>query len=129
MASSYIEPMDLAALCWTALCILPRFAFFALFATALSPAASLARLHPLVVLYMENVSPTAYLSVLIGILLADLAAIPSLHWQRKFLGWDKLRRHRQAWIVILKYAFDSALVILMVLYTSKRVDDGKKKLA
>ncbi len=121
--------MDLAALCWTALCILPRSAFFARFTTALSPAASLARLHSLVVLYMENVSPTAYLRVFIGILVADLAAIPSLLWQRKFLGWDKLRRHRQAWIMMLKYAFDSALVIIMVLYTSKGVDDGKNKLA
>ncbi len=31
--------------------------------------------------------------------------------------------------MIAKYAFDSALVVLMVLYTLKWLDDGKQKLA
>ncbi len=74
---------------------------------------------------MERVSPTAYLSVLVCVLVADLAAIPFLFWQRKRLGLKELFSQLQTWLMIAKYAFDSALVILMVLYTSKGVDDGK----
>jgi len=123
--SSYIEPMDPAALCWTAFLHIASFAFFAPFVRHRSVSCSLPyTLTPLVVL-MERVSPTAYLSVLICVLAADLAAVPFLHWQRKRLGLKELFRQLQTWLMIAKYAFDSALVVLIVLYTSKGVDDGK----
>jgi hypothetical protein len=125
-ASSYIEPMDLAASCWTAFLHIASLAFFAPFIRHRSVSCSLpCTLTSSVVLVMERVSPTAYLSVLICVFVADLAAIPSLHWQRKRLGWEELFRQLQTWIMVAKYVFDSALVILMVLYTSKGVDDGK----
>jgi len=105
------------------------FAFFAPFVRHRFVSYSLAcTLTPPVFFLMERVSPTAYLSVLICVLVADLAAIPFLHWQRKRLGLKELFCQLQTWIIISKYALDSALVILMVLYTSKE-DDGKQKLA
>ncbi len=78
---------------------------------------------------MERVSPTAYLSVLICVLVADLAAIVFLHWQRKRLGLKELFRQLQTWLTIAKSAFDTALVVLMVLYTLKVLDDSKQRLA
>jgi len=78
---------------------------------------------------MERVPPTAYLSVLICVLVADHAAFSLLHWQRIRLGLKELFCQPQTWITISKYALDSALVILMVLDTSKGIDDSKQRLA
>jgi hypothetical protein len=65
-ASSYIEPMDLAASCWTAFLHIASFAFFAPFVRHRSVSCSLpCTLISSVVLVMERVSPTAYLGVLI----------------------------------------------------------------
>ena len=78
---------------------------------------------------MGRVSPIAHLSVLICILVADLAALPLLRWQLIRLGSkSKLFRQPQTWIMILKCALDSALVSLLALDTSKGIDDGKQRL-
>ncbi len=73
---------------------------------------------------MERVLPTAYLSFLICVLVADLAIL-FLYWQRKRLGLEELFRQPQTWLTIAKSAFDTALVVLKVLYTLKVLDDSK----
>ena len=78
---------------------------------------------------MEKVSPKAHLSVLVCVLVTDLAALPLLHWQLIRLGSkSELFRQPQTWIMILKCALDSALVSVLVLDTSKGIDGGKLNL-
>jgi len=78
---------------------------------------------------MERVSPKAHLSVLICVLVADLAALPLLRWQLIRLGSkSELFRRPQIWTMILKCALDSALVSLLALDTLKGIDDGKQRL-
>ena len=78
---------------------------------------------------MERVPPKAHLSVLICVLVADLAALPLLRWQLIRLGSkSKLFRQVQTWITILKCALDSALVSLLALDTTKGIDGGKQRL-
>ena len=77
---------------------------------------------------MERVSPKAHLSVLICVLVADLAALPLLRWQLIRLGSkSKLLRQPQAWITVWKCALDFALVSLMALDTAKGTRDGKQR--
>lgn len=77
---------------------------------------------------MQRVSPKAHLSVLICVLIADLAALPLLRWQLIRLGSkSELFRQAQTWTMILKCALDSTLVSLLALDTSKRIDDGKQR--
>lgn len=79
-----------------------------------------------VVFIMEKISPKAYLSVLICVLVVDFAALPLLRWQLMRLGSkSELFRQPQTWIMLLKCAFDSALVSLLALDTLKRIDGGK----
>jgi len=125
MYSSYIEPMDLVASPWTRLPSSP-----CLSSTALSPAVFPARLYPLWFFIMQRVSPKAHLSVLSCVLIADLAALPLLRWQLIRLGSkSQLFRQPQTWTMILKCALDFALVSLLALDTSKRIDNGKHRLA
>ena len=82
-----------------------------------------------VVFVMENISPTAHLSILISVLVTDLAALLPLRWQLIRLGSNsELFRQAQTWIMISKCAMDTALVCLLVLDTSKGIDDGKQRL-
>jgi hypothetical protein len=74
---------------------------------------------------MGRVSSKAHLSVLICVLIADLAALPLLRWQLIRLGSkSELFRQAQTWTMILKCALDSALVSLLALDTSKGIDVG-----
>jgi hypothetical protein len=74
---------------------------------------------------MGRVSPKAHLSVLIDILIVDLAALLLLRWQLIRLGSkSELFRQAQTWTMILKCALDSALVSLLALDTSKGIDVG-----
>jgi len=78
---------------------------------------------------MVQVSPKAQLSVLICVLVADLAALFLLRWQLIRLGSkSELFRQPQTWTKILKCALDSALVSLLALDASKGIDDGKQRL-
>ena len=78
---------------------------------------------------MERVSPIAHLSVLICVLVADLAAFPLLRWQLIRLGSKaELFCQPQTWIMILKCTLDSALVSLLALDTTKGIDGGKQRL-
>ena len=78
---------------------------------------------------MEKVSPKAHLSVLICILVTDLAALSLLRWQRIRLGSkSELFRQPQSWIILVKCALDSALVSLLALDTAKGIVDGKQRI-
>jgi len=106
------------------------FAFFALFVRHRFVSCSLTctLIFP-VVFIMGRISSKAHLSVLICVLIADLAALPLLRWQLIRLGSkSELFRQPQIWITILKCALDSALVSLLALDTSKGIDDGKQGL-
>jgi len=103
------------------------FAFFALFVKHRFVSCSLpcTLVSPLVFI-MPRVSPKAHLSVLICVLVADLAVLPLLHWQLIRLGSkSKLFRQPQPWTMILKCALDFALLALDI---SKVIDDGKHSL-
>ena len=77
---------------------------------------------------MEKFPPKAHLGVLICVLVADLAALPLLHWQLIRLGSkSELFLQAQTWIMILKCALDTATVSLLVLDTSKGFEDGKQR--
>lgn len=77
---------------------------------------------------MDRVAPKAHLSVLICVLVADLVSLALLRWQLiRFRSKSKLFRQPQIWILILKCVLDSALVSLMVMDTSRGVDDGKPR--
>jgi len=103
------------------------FAFFALFVRHRFVSCSLT--CTLISPVMQRVSPKAHLSVLICVLVADLAALPLLRWQLIRLGSkSELFRQPQTWTKILKCALDSALVSLLALETSKGIDDGKQRL-
>ncbi len=78
---------------------------------------------------MQRVSPKAHLSVLICVLVADLAVLPLLRWQLIRLGSrSELFRQPQTWTMILKCALAFALVSLLALDTLKVIDDGKHSL-
>lgn len=85
-------------------------------------------LTPSVVFIMDRVAPKAHLSVLICVLVADLVSLALLRWQLiRFRSKSELFRRPQTWILILKCVLDSALVSLMVMDTSRGVDDGKPR--
>ena len=75
---------------------------------------------------MERVSPKAHISVLICVFVADLAVLPLLPWQLiRFGSKFELFSQPQVRIKGTKFLLDAALVILMVLDTSKAIDNSK----
>ena len=78
---------------------------------------------------MGRVSPAAHLSVLVGVLVTDFAALLSLRCQPIRLGSNSgLLCQLQTWIIILKCALDSALVSLLALDTAKGNFGGEQRL-
>ena len=68
---------------------------------------------------MRRVSLILHLSVLIFVLIADVTALPLLHWQLVHLG-SKSK--------MLKWAMDITLLSLLTLATLREISDGKQEL-
>ena len=76
---------------------------------------------------MKRISSIAHLSVFICVFVADLITF-FLRWQLiRLNSKTKLFCQPQTWIMILKCALNFALINLLTLNISKKIDDDKQK--